>query len=667
MTLWVLGIAGSHDGAHCLLRDGRVVAAIREERLSGVKRARVHSGRGSLGLRYCLDTAGISVQDLSVAVAANQHGAQAAENSLALNPDLRLAPGLRQITVTHHLAHAASAVACAGFASCAVLVCDGIGSPVSELDSAAQACVRRSSSGGDGVASEHLTLYRSEGSQIMPLEVQACRDWVDKHGSGMWRFNSLGGMFAAVSRQIFGTPDEAGKVMGLAPYGRAHFPIDEFLAVEDGLLRFTNGIQRYFQDDLRWPEAPERHRDLAASAQTALEYALLHIVRRLRACTGETRLCLAGGVALNSVANERILRESGFNELFVVSAADDSGTALGAAYLGHWASGGMFRTERVGTDSHGRATGAGDLEAALAQMPDVVASSPNDLLQEVVTRLTLGEIGGWMMGGAEFGPRALGHRSIIASPIGSGTKNRINAGVKFREAFRPFAPAVLADHAADWFNFGATAADSPFMLRVVPFRTERTRDVPAVVHVDGSGRLQTLTRRDNGLFYDLVQRFFAATGVPMLLNTSMNLRHEPIVETPEDALWMLLGTELDFCVIGDRLLTKRPSARPILDRIPFVIAREWRVRLGVSDGKLGRSMTREDAFEVACDTPWGPTHLILPPRLIPLVSAVDGTSNGCALLRHLNADAAAPVSEINLVHDLLLLRRMRVIALKAPP
>jgi carbamoyltransferase len=667
MTSWILGIAGSHDGAHCLLRNGRVAVAIREERLSGVKRARVHSGRESLGLRYCLDAAGISVQDLSVVVAATQHSADAVENSLALNPDLRFAPSLTRITVTHHLAHAASAVAWAGFANCAVLVCDGIGSPINDLDSATRACVRRSDVNGHGVVSEYVTLYRATGSQIIPIEVHACRDWVDKRCSGMWRFNSLGGMFAAVSMQIFGSPDDAGKVMGLAPYGRASFPIDEFLVVEDGLIQFTNGIQRYFPDELRWPEALERHRDLAASAQAALEHALLHLVRRLRACTGETRLCLAGGVALNSVANERVLREGGFDELFVAPAADDAGTALGAAYLGHWAIGGKFRAERVGTDGHGWATGGADLDAVLAQLPDVVASQPRDLLDEVARRLKHGEIGGWMMGGSELGPRALGQRSIIASPIGERTKDRINAGVKFREAFRPFAPAVLAERAAEWFSFGATATDSPFMLRVVPFRTERSSDVPAVVHVDGTGRLQTLTRRDNGLFYDLVQRFYSITGVPMLLNTSMTLRNEPIVETPEDALWMLLGTELAFCVIGDRLFIKRPSARTILEHIPFVIAREWSVRLGVSDGKLGRSVTREDAIRFTCDTPWGPTHIVLPPRLMPLVNAIDGASDGRMLQRHLNPDAAASLIEADFIHDLLLLRRMRVITLKAPP
>src|SRR5262249_40942960 len=154
----------------------------------------------------------------------------------------------------------------------------------------------------------------------------------------------------------------------------------------------------------------------------------------------------------------------------------------------------------------------------LAQTPDVVAASPDDVLDEVVTRLIRGEIGGWVMGGAEFGPRALGQRSVIASPIAADAKDRVNAGVKFREAFRPFAPAVLADQASRWFCFDKTPAECPFMLRVVPFRPERIRQVPAVVHVDGTGRLQTLTA-DNGPFYRLVTRFFDATGVPILLNT----------------------------------------------------------------------------------------------------------------------------------------------------
>jgi carbamoyltransferase len=277
-----------------------------------------------------------------------------------------------------------------------------------------------------------------------------------------------------------------------------------------------------------------------------------------------------------------------------------------------------------------------------------------------------GEIGGWVVGGAEFGPRALGQRSVIASPIAADTKERVNAGVKFREAFRPFAPAILAEQASRWFCFDQTPADCPFMLRVVPFRGERIHQVPAVVHIDGTGRLQTLTS-DNGPFYKLVARFFEATGVPILLNTSMNLRHEPIVETPEDALWMLLGTELSFCVIGDHLIAKRPAARPILDYVPFVAARDWRVRLDVRKGKLERSIGRADAVELACDTPWGRCNLTLPPHLVPLLILVDGTSTGRSLLQRLNADAQPQTTETNLIHDLLLLRRMRVIRLKARP
>jgi carbamoyltransferase len=667
MASWVLGIAGSHDGAHCLLRGGRIVCASREERLTGVKRARVRAGRGGLGLRYCLDAAGITVNDLAVVVSANQRSARHAENDVTLNPQLRSIPHLRRMTVTHHLAHAASAVACSGFNRCAVLVCDGSGSPFADLDVVARACALDSTNGALDETSEHLTLFRAAGAQITPIEVHVCRNWVDKKRDGMWHFNSLGGMFSAVARQIFGSPNEAGKVMGLAPYGRPCFPIEEFLVIDDYRIRFTNGVQRYFQHDARWPENPERYRDLAASVQAALEHTLLHLVRRLRAITDERHLCLAGGVALNSVANERILRDGGFDDVFIVPAADDSGTAIGAAYLGHWASGGSFGAERIRVDGHGRVFDESELMTAIAQMPDLKVDAPDDLLDETVTRLRRGEIGGWFMGGAEFGPRALGQRSIVASPLAHNAKDRINAGVKFRESFRPFAPAVLAEHADRWFSFGATPASSPFMLRVVPFLPDRAREVPAVVHVDGTGRLQTLTRGDNGRFYELVKRFFDATGVPILLNTSMNLRDEPIVETPEDALWMLLGTDLSFCVVGDRLVTKRKDARLILDYVPFVVAQEWRMHLGVAEGRLERSIGKEDAIVLDCDTPWGRSSLTLPLGLLPLLAAIDGVLDGRALHRKLTADSASALSELDLAHDLLLLRRMKAIRLQVRP
>jgi carbamoyltransferase len=658
MRPWILGISGSHNGSFCLLEGSEIRVAIQEERLVGIKRARVYGGRRSLGFRYCLDTAGISASDLSMIVLASQRSSHAEENDLWLNPDLRGLHHVPRRVVSHHLAHAASTFATSGYESAALLVVDGLGSPVAELDCAAKRVLVGSSEN----EWEHLSLFRAEREAIAPLEVHSCAQWVETDVPGMWRFFTLGGMYSAVAEQIFGDPMDAGKVMGLAPYGEPRLPVEEFLGFEGDRIRFPNLVQQRFQHRERWPGHERSYRDLAASAQQALEVALLRLVTRLRKMTNESALCLAGGVALNSVANQRICVEAGFDHVFVVPAADDSGVALGAAYLGLWDLGGARPGRQIRSDAHGRAASPTEVEEAVRAVPDVVATRPRDLLEETVDRLLRGEIGGWFQGGAELGPRALGQRSIVCSPCGPGTKEALNARVKFREEFRPFAPSVLADQAREWFDFGPSPAESPFMLRVVPFRECRRDRVPAVVHVDGTGRLQTLTAEDNGRFYELVAHFYARTGVPMLLNTSMNVRGEPIVETPADALWCLLGTGLDFCVVHDWLVTKAESFHTILDYVPAVVADYYILRMKVRGHALGTSIEGDDAVTVRTSTPWGKADQVLPLWLLPLLRGIDGQRDGHALARSLPNSPSASI----LVRDLLLLRRMHLIDFQKP-
>jgi len=677
MTNWVLGIASSHDGGVCLLKDGKIHTAIREERLTGVKRQRIFAGRESLALRYCLDAASIEASDLSAVVAGTQRSGTELENDITLNPDLRHAPNLKRNLASHHLAHAAGALGQSGFESCAILVCDGLGSPLADVKCSADTRVF-----GPKDGSEHLTLYRANGTKIEPLEIHVCRDWVEKTRTGLWHFGSLGGMYGAVSHLIFGNADEAGKVMGLAPYGRARFRLDEFLSIHDGQIRFTDAIHTRLQQ-IEDCETGQEARDsllcdLAASVQAALETALIHFVRHLREITGETRLCLAGGVALNCTANQRIIEEGGFDDHFIMPASDDAGTAIGAAYLGHWQTTAKgttttHRLSRIRHDAHGRPPTRPEIEAAIAGFSDLSVERPDDLAGAVVDRLVRGEIGGYMSGRAEFGPRALGQRSIIAAPTEADMKDRINAGVKFREAFRPFAPVVPEAQAADWFEFGESSPLSPFMLRAVPFNQARSTKIPAVVHTDGTGRLQTLNEVENPGLFSLAMRYFDKTGVPILLNTSMNLGDEPIVETPYDALWTLMGTSMSFCVIGDHLVTKPEGARSVLDLVPRVAAKGWSLALPVQNGVLSRQTDREDSFRAEVETPWGVTLVTVPPRLTPLLSKIDGTGDGHAMLVQQVADVGSGRDEgttkdaaQRLIQDLLLLRRMHVITLEQP-
>ena len=311
-----------------------------------------------------------------------------------------------------------------------------------------------------------------------------------------------------------------------------------------------------FRQSDRWPKCRNEYKALARSVQAALEDALLYLVRHIRGLCKSENLCYAGGVALNSVANERILRESGFKNVYIMPAAEDSGTAIGAAYHGLWQLTKHNSQRPLLHDAPGRTYSSADVSAAVDKHPNVRVFRSSNVISDAVELLCDGKIIGWFDGGSELGPRALGQRSILCDPRRPDGKDTLNARVKMRESFRPFAPAVLLEEAAKWFNFNGTTHESPFMLRVVEVKPAKQNDVPAIVHVDGTGRLQTLTREHNGRFYELVKAFNGQTGVPMLLNTSFNRMGQPIIETPGDAIECLLNTGLDCCVFEDRIVFK---------------------------------------------------------------------------------------------------------------
>jgi carbamoyltransferase len=290
--------------------------------------------------------------------------------------------------------------------------------------------------------------------------------------------------------------------------------------------------------------------------QKAIEEGVLVLCERLRRKCADLHVCYAGGVALNSVANERIVREAGFEDLFIMPAAEDSGTALGAAYYALWQLTGYRCSARQQTDSVGRRYSRQEISQAIRSAPGVSSTAPSQLAEETCELLAAGKIVGWFQDGSELGPRALGQRSILCDPRPAYMKDRINERVKFREGFRPFAPMILAEDVREWFEVPAGQEQSPFMLRVMPFHPEQARRVPAVAHVDGTGRVQTVTREATPLLHALLTAWKKVSGIPILLNTSMNIAGEPIVETPDEALWCLTYTQMDACVLGDQLVTK---------------------------------------------------------------------------------------------------------------
>ncbi|MCE9637346.1 MAG: carbamoyltransferase [Planctomycetes bacterium] len=558
----VLGVNTTHDACAALVRDGEIVFAVEEERLSRVKH---HFGLPTRAIRSCIEAAGVSIDEiehvafymdpalwlrsyglhflrgLPQTLAFTARKPALWRSFLGVERSFRRATGFRGRfhCVEHHAAHADSAYYPSGFDDAAALTFDGAGESVTTLLA--------------GVDDRGIARYADERYPKSVGKVwEAVTDWLG------WR----------------ATQDE-GKTMGLAPYGSPRF-VTGFARVlhppdadargvfEQDLSYFDypRGATRLVSDRFVHEFGPPRstdgpiedhHRDVARALQHWTEEVVLAAARRLRAESACPRLVMAGGVALNCVANGRLARERIFDEIYIQPAAGDNGASLGAALHVTHRRLGVPRRGPMRSVYLGPAFDATDtLAAAAARGLDPL--QPADVVEYAADLLAAGNVIGWMQGRMEYGPRALGNRSILADPTRPEMKDRVNRLVKFRESFRPFAPSVPLECVADWFD-GAQA--SPHMLLAFPVREGVRTRLPAVTHVDGTARVQTVTTDENARFHRLLHAFGRRTGVPVLLNTSFNVRGEPIVCTPAEAVEALLRTGLDAVVIGDLVILKR--------------------------------------------------------------------------------------------------------------
>jgi carbamoyltransferase len=664
---WVLGISASHNGGACILHGDRIVVAIQEERLSRSKRDRVRSSRDSLAVAYCLQAAGIGPGDLDLVVVCAQEPVTSPEYDVAFNRQLALVTGkVPWLTIPHHLGHAAHAFATSGLDDAAILVVDGLGSPFEDLTPDEQALVPDAAGGW-----EMISLYDASGTTIKPVEKHMVPNagWLLMRPGAMPRFRSLGGMYSAVAAQLFGNPMEAGKVMGLAPYGTPTFAPEEFFTVEDGRFLFHDGIPERFEDRRRWPECEVEYRNLARSVQGALEVAVDHLADRLTSLSASRNLCYSGGVALNCIVNEKLFRDPRFRDVYIPPAAEDSGIAIGAAYYGLWHLTGRNTHRTLRKDAVGRVYSRDEIDQAIQATPGVKVTQcgADEVLDATVSRLCNGEFAGWFQGASELGPRALGGRSIVADPRSPEAKDQLNGRVKAREAFQPFAPAILEDRVGEWFEVEGTSAASPFMLRVWPFKPGAAERVPAVVHVDGTGRVETVSGEDEHPFYPLLDRFARATGVPILLNTSFNGRGEPIVETPEDALWCMLENGLDFVVLEDRLVERDGSIRSLLDLVPVLRAQQFTLDALLRPDGLAEKGPADTVLIVRVRTPWGIREERLPSVIHPVIAAIDGETDGWGVRAKIGASTGREPEPRQLAMALSQLRRSSVIELRARP
>ncbi len=573
--MYILGINAYHgDSSAALLHNGELVAAVEEERFRRIKH---WAGFPSESIRYCLEHAGIGVEQLdhialsfdpkanvgkkalfaltkrpSLQAILDRLGRQS--KTLGIRDELSRAFGIdanrikaKLHNVEHHDSHVASGFFTSPFSEAAVLSVDGMGDFVSTV------------------------LAKGRGNQFEKL-------------TEVFYPHSLGFLYNAITLYLgFHSYGDEYKVMGLAPYGepvyleefrKMVFPkgdtfelnLDYFTHQKDGIsMSWDDGSPKVlpFHSELLEKrlgpalkpraEMGEREQNLAASLQRVTEEIIFHLLNRLHTMHPVEEVVMVGGCAMNSVANGKITRNTPFKRAFIPVGAADNGTAFGAAFdVWNRVLGNPRKFELIHGFWGPSYTSEQCAEAAKAYPVKTEVLEESELLDRTVDALCEGKVVGWFQGRCEFGARALGCRSLIADPRRTDMRDIINLKIKFREKFRPFAPSILADHVADWFE---PAEPSPFMEKVLPIRPEKQSIIPAVTHVDGSGRLQSVTPESNPRYYELIRRFYLRTGVPIVLNTSLN-ENEPIVHTPGQAIDCFLRTRMDHIVL-DRVWVNR--------------------------------------------------------------------------------------------------------------
>ncbi len=560
-----------HDAAAAIIRDGVLVAAAEEERFTRKK----HDNNFPINaINFCLQTANVKTKELDYIVFYEkpfikfERVLMTTLNTFPkswrvfreamlswlteklwirdlIRDNLELEGENKIFFIEHHLSHAAGAFFCSPFEEAAIITVDGVG--------------------------EWATATIGVGKNN---DITILKEIKFPH--------SLGLLYSTFTAFLgFKVNDGEYKVMGMAPYGKPKYKDDIYRLIklhEDGSFSlnmdyfcyhhsaektFNSNFEKLFGEP-RSPKDSENleshYADIAASIQEVTEEILLKMVNYIYRETGLKNLCLAGGVALNSKANGRILKETPFKDIYIQPAAGDAGGAIGAAFYIYHA---LFKKPKGFTLTHayyGKAYTEEEIKKFLDtnHISYVHIEDERKLLETVVDHLVSGEVVGWVHGRFEWGPRALGSRSILADPRRPEMKDIVNRKIKFREPFRPFAPAVIAERAEEFFDLQDATRHYParFMLYVVPVKLDKRDLIPAVTHVDGSARPQIVFKEDNPRYYHLIEKFGEATGVPVLLNTSFNLRGEPIVNTPENAYNTFIKSEMDLLVM-ERFIVRK--------------------------------------------------------------------------------------------------------------
>ncbi len=572
----ILGVNAFHgDSSACLMKDGEIICATEEERIRRIKH---WAGLPTESIKFCLEDAGISLKEVDVVAVSRDPKAKLSEkvmhtlkhrvslsallsrgaNSMKINAILKEISEALDVPkgevkaevkfVEHHRCHMASAFLVSPYEEAAILSIDGMGD----------------------FSSTMIGVGKGNSMQVL--------DSVSYP-------HSLG-MFYTMFTQFLGFPNygDEYKVMGLAPYGTPKYSGDilgEVISIEGDFFKLNPKYFRHFKEgvSMSWeggiPEIEalftselskrfhlqrvkgdpmtQEHMDLAASVQDVCEQLIFHMAEKLQLRTGLKHVCLTGGVAQNSVANGKLIQNTGFDKLFVPPAGHDAGTSIGAALYHHHVNLKNQRGRFMPQPYTGAHFSNDEICKFLeASEMDYKLLDDDALFEQVAGALADGAVVGWFQGRAEFGPRALGNRSILVDPRRKDAKDLLNKKIKKRESFRPFAPSILKEYTAEYFEI---EDDVWFMEKVFPIKKEKHEVIPAVTHVNGTGRLQTVEKRVNPRYHRLITEFYKLTSVPILLNTSFN-ENEPIVNSPKHALDCYLRTKMDMLVLGNCIISR---------------------------------------------------------------------------------------------------------------
>jgi carbamoyltransferase len=581
----ILGLNAYHgDSSACLVIDGKLIAAAEEERFRRIKH---WAGLPSQAIAYCLHAAGITIDQVDhIALNRNPYANlfRKALFTLSKRPDIRtikdrlsnagkvediksaLSQGLRVESyrirakihhVEHHRAHLGSSFFVSPFDSAAIVSVDGFGDFVSTM-------------WGIGKGNRMSVRDQVHFPHSLGLLYLAFTQYLG--------FMNYGDEYKVMGLAPYGRPTETGKmwkIVKLTPNGKFELDLDYFVHHAKGVsMTWNDGEPRMgavYSDKLaalfglpRKKEEPltDHHKNIAASLQEVYEEAFFHLLDYVFRETGNPNLCLAGGCAMNSVANGKVFEKSKFKELYIQSAAGDGGGAIGAAFyvwnqarkqsrsflMDHAYWGPCFSNKEISEELRVKSKELQRDNFSIEMIEDEA-----ELCRRAAQAISGGKVIGWFQGGMEWGPRALGNRSIVCDPRRADMKDILNLKIKRRESFRPFAPSIVREAVGDWFE---TDYDVPFMLQVYQIRAEKQRLIPAVTHVNGSGRLQTVTETQNTRYYRLIKAFEALTGVPVVLNTSFN-ENEPVVCKPSEALDCFLRTKMDVLVMGNWFVERK--------------------------------------------------------------------------------------------------------------